>query len=484
MKKEMHYKVVVIIVAVMILNPLLVNDLVFSEAAVLTDSNVSDAVLNSSILENLNGNFPSEMTPFNITTYLKWDPWMFEPPTFMRDIMLVNDSVFSKKGLKQPFYMTLLPMHPNVTSLNYTITVENFEGPTNLSILFAVELHVGERIVSSGGTFSQDSTIRFSGKSLNTSRQRTISGMIVVNTTVPPDHDPNLCCFYDYEYVRGNMSERYAYSLLSVQPFPENPNSIWNHALYVKVSVSGWEDRSFFNAMRTARDLPPWDAKQFRPFSQEDTCCEENNGIRKVAFGPMHQKTFTAMDTREMTAWEFEMPPNESVMTLNMSVQSTSFVRLGINLKKTTISTGASTSTYLTIITPILVSSSNVSLKYNWKLLQGLNNYSGPDHVTFYSVEVFMRAFDNSSWDEWANLTVAMGWKPDIGEVKAGEFVLDVSIPQVPSEESRTNNSSSGTDTTTTITSSSTTTPLEILTIPMLLTMVSLSLLIRRRKRR
>lgn len=427
------------------------------------------------------------LTPFNFTTTLMWEPWMAEPPGRLEHVgAITNESVRARTGWIQRFYMTLLPMAPHVTRVNYTISVEHLEGPSNVSIVLGVKLHVGERGRISSGTFTTDISSTIEAPTMNTSQQYVMSSSLTVNSS----H----IWFYSYDYVRQNltMERGYAYSAFYVVPFPESPDLYWNHTLFLKLSVAGWEDRGFFNELRVAKGLPPWNDTQFTPFSQEVTCCTTNDGNRLIQFGPMHQDSVAATSTEERVAWAFTEPPNESIMMLNASAQTSISTDVNLRLAFTRIYLGNGFKLTSSINVDVQFQGGylDASILVNWDALKNRSVNFGEvgEVVSYYQVGVLMTSL-TGSWDAWSNITMASpAWRPDTGDVELVEVIVTAPTSSSPADEHANENN--------TITSSSTLgsggdnvreqpnaiIPLEVFSIPVLVGMAVLFIVRRKYK--
>ena len=117
-------------------------------------------------------NITSSLTPFNYSSVVRWTPYMVDDVNSFEN--LATSGPFGPiTGKQLTLYGTLLPMTPNETRLSYSLKVLNLEGPSNVSLIFKVEL---SSVTSNG--FATVTSFPINKTVLNTAVNRSVSGSV------------------------------------------------------------------------------------------------------------------------------------------------------------------------------------------------------------------------------------------------------------------------------------------------------------------
>lgn len=240
--------------------------------------------------------FESKVTPFNITTTLRWDPFSLGG-SFNYKISNLTITGYDK-GTKIPFYATQLPFQP-LDNVSYSVQVLNFTGPSNITIILS-----GNQVIDNIG-ISRSEDLAY----LNPSANHSFTGILHISQDT-----------FDEKYLFPNTTSKleYEYNLFTIQPEPTN-YPIWNHYLTLRVSLSGYENRPLFNYFRKIHKLSVWSSDDFNPLNMD--LINSNLTKRSFNFAPVSEVN-----------GNFSIP-SWLIYVNNMSFIKNDYLNLKINLE-------------------------------------------------------------------------------------------------------------------------------------------------------
>lgn len=385
----------------------------------------------------------SAITPFNITSILHWKPWNVgievSSPFFPndqpnnKDFTSNNDTLKLNKGIKIPFYSSLLPLLPVASTVTYQLSVLNFTGPSNLSIDFTIESPFQK---NPGGFHGVEST-----KSLNTSINSSLSGLFDAQAFFL--ERPIIGNFYNgtrwnvYSYINLLSgvatidNGAFIYTRFSVQPKTFEAHAFWNHSLTLKISIAGLEDRTFLNYMRTEHGVLGLTPEAFQSLSMPESLHSNTDATTRIYyFGPMHQPLPKQTTTSQILyfANATDLRPDDH-LTMTIQIDASSPLKVGLRFLKGSVNIGGTNWAFQTLETPELQQQSTFTLTFNWNDISGINNTKLPHHgsccprtypLNVSLIELYLES-SQPAWSTWANISVSLAWQahnPDFDDNK------------------------------------------------------------------
>lgn len=390
-------------------------------------------------------NIPSELTPFNFTTIVRWTPYMIDDS--LGSANLIGKGQFGPKtGKELNIYGTLLPMTPNETRLSYSFKILNLEGPSNVSLIFKVELNsVTQKGAMRMTDYPENNTVLNSAvnNSVSGSVSLDVSGGLIGSANSPYQINP-----YSYANIMQNIKANWAYSLLTLQPVSDNNSIAWNHNLTVQVNLSGYEDKVFFNYMRTEKGYSPWKDSDFTPLNIPESIFADNK-MEQIYLQPESQPSIKELSPIQLVYLSNETNYGSKVLQVKLETKATSNYKIHFTVLRGLYLDGAGFwSKQYTFITPILSNANNLVVQVPWQKFNGLNmtvtsankaerfvnttegsfqtNTGNGNYIILNKVELSFESV-NGPWDMWLTGQVQVKW---LNGINLPDDTMNVTINQ------------------------------------------------------
>jgi len=262
-------------------------------------------------------------------------------------------------------------MTPNETYLDYSIKILNLEGPSNISLNFKVAL-----------------TVSTQSSKLNTAMTVPAEDINVINTainnsamgSVNLDVSKNIVSEggisynpYSYANVMRDIKSSFAYSIISLQPISNNKSVPWNHSLVAKVSLSGFEDRTFFNYMRTQKGYYAWSNSDFTPLEIPKTIYTDNF-TENFYSGPSSQPSIDPMGSTQLIYLSNASNYGSKVMQIKLQTTATKDYKIHVTVLRGVYLDQFGTFYHsVSFVTPTESTTTNLTVQIPWEKFQGLN---------------------------------------------------------------------------------------------------------------
>lgn len=398
-------------------------------------------------------NIPTKFTPFNKTTILTWEPWTVDNPKFLSDLTPMNQTFGVHKGVSIPFYSTLLPMYPNLSSIRYSMQILNFSGNSNIfvnmSCLLASVVH-GTSLTTQYSIDPCKSVI-----ALNSNINNSITGSLFlnnINDSTWTSGSQYQYLVYSYAMMMQNITSNFAYSVFSLQPEPINKTQAWNYTLSIRVSIAGLEDKAFFDYMHTSKGIPTWNSTSFIPKQQ---LLNPNSGMQQLEFGPMDQSNLEQSTPPRVIFISNDTHFMNDFLDLNLYLQTSSALKVNIEISRSIFSDFGTVTYTVGVSTFLLVNNTHLDYQLNWEKINRINftifgikkissdsfllstslgnaSYTGFNSTFHYQtvdeIAIYLET-PNLIWDNWANVLINTTWKKDNPNIPNNTALLSVISP-------------------------------------------------------
>ena len=390
-------------------------------------------------------NIPSSLSPFDYSTVVRWTPYMVDDVNSFEN--LATSGPFGPiTGKQLTLYGTLLPMTPNETRLSYSLKVLNLEGPSNVSLIFKVEL---SSVTSNG--FATVTSFPINKTVLNTAVNRSVSGSVnldVCKGLVTTSGSPYEVNPYSYANIMQNISTSWAYSLITLQPLSDNNSIAWNHNLAIEIHLSGFEDKAFFNYMRTEKGFNAWKNSDFVPLNIPQSIYADNQ-TEQIYLQPESQPSITNLSQSQLVYLSNTTNFGSKILQVNIEANATNDYKIHFSVLRGIYLDGFGfTFKEYTFITSVLSNEENLIIQVPWQKFSGLNltvtsvnkterfvnttegsyqtDTGNGNYFILNKVEISFESV-NGPWDMWLTSQVRIKW---LNNVELPSDTMNVTIDQ------------------------------------------------------
>lgn len=376
-------------------------------------------------LKSDQNSYPSKITPFNFTTSVYWTPYMinnYDESTsqsyLFNNQLVVNGSFGTLMGERLPIYTTLFPMWPDDSSLHYSIHIESLQGPSNISLILNIRLYTQNAYFTSA-----NATI------LNSSETSSVTGSVNLVGDINT---------YSYASIMNNISKNYAYSIVSLQPFSNNNSQKWNDNLGISVSLSGTEDREFFNYMRTQKGYQAWSTNDFKPLNLPKSIIY-NNSTEEYFLNQNSQPVLTNQSPSELLLFDNSSSYGSKVLQMNLQIHTNQQLDMEFLLGRAfTVYEALNAGTNFIIYhlkIPLQKGVNNLQLLIPWQKMNKLNLTVQSFNSTFVRTSVFNQFGQNLTGYRIVNTvsinfeSLQKGWYANATTLEQTQWLNNETLP-------------------------------------------------------